>query len=238
MSDNFLIVISHYAARNDWHLKNLLSDISRITKNILVVINSDDQNFESEGYFQGYPMLTRPNNGMNIGGWNAAYHKYPNYKYYIFLQDECSLVRHDFLEAYEKLLNNHEVGMVGESLNFKWDRSWQDMYLSSLNYPIDVMFNSRRVSRVEYYLNLFHKWRVEPGSTGRHMRALIWGFRGETLSRLGGFPIGESKEQCIAAEIAVSKKIEQLGLLVIQASENSFPFFRHQEWRTDGTSKI
>jgi hypothetical protein len=81
-------------------------------------------------------------------------------------------------------------------------------------------------------------WGINPGVTGRHLRSLVWGFSNESLSRLGGFPIGSTKEECIASEIAVSKKIEQLGLSVTQISDTPFTFFKHEEWRADGTSKI
>jgi len=238
MSNDSLIVISHYAKRGDFHLKRLLSEVSRVTKSILVVINSDFVNCESEEIFEGYSTLVRPNLGMNIGGWNAAFHRYPNYGYYIFLQDECSLLRHDFLDAYKRKLNNPNIGIVGESINFKWDKSWRDMLLSPLNYSTDIVLGSRKISRVENYVNLLHTWKIEPGFGGRHLRALVWGIKGETLIRLEGFPIGETKEQCIASEIAVSKKIEQLGLRVCQMDENPFTFFRHEEWRADGFSKL
>lgn len=238
MSSDALIVISHYAKRGDYHLKKLLSEVSQVTKSILVVINADFVNSESEGFFEGYPALLRPNLGMNIGGWNAAFHRHPNYEHYVFLQDECSLLRRDFLDAYKRKLNDPDIGMVGESINFKWDKSWRDMFLSPLNYSTDIVLGSRKISRVENYLNLLHTWKIEPGFGGRHLRALAWGIKGETLIRLEEFPIGETKEQCIASEIAVSKKIEQLGLRVCQIDESPFTFFRHDEWRADGSSKL
>lgn len=238
MSNDALIVISHYAKRDDYFLKKLLLEISQVTRKILVVINSDFVNCVSEEFYLGYPALVRPNLGMNIGGWDAAFHRYSNYEHYIFLQDECSLLRYDFLEVYKRKLSDPNVGMVGESINFKWDRSWRDMFLSPLNYSTEIVLGSRKISRVENYLNTLHAWKIDPGFGGRHLRALVWGIKGETLFRIKGFPIGETKEQCIASEIAVSKKIEQLGLRVDQISETPFTYFKHDEWRSDGVSKI
>lgn len=233
MQSDTLIIISHYASRSDKQLSALLTQISEFSKNILIVINDDDVTAESAGFFKGYPAIFRPNIGMNIGGWNAAFTRHPTHKYYIFLQDECSVIRGDFISAYESELSKFGVGMTGESINKKWDKSWDEMLKSPLNYLVD-----KNLSRVEYYLYLMSVWGIKPGVTGRHLRSLVWGFGNEALGRLGGFPMGSTKEECIASEIAVSKKIEQLGLSVTQISASAFTFFRHEEWRTDGTSKI
>ena len=233
MQNNTLVVISHYASRGSRQLSELLSQISRVSKNILIVVNDDQVAQEVLGSFIGYPAIFRPNIGMNIGGWDAVFRNYSSYKYYVFLQDECSLIRDDFISAYEVELAQSGVGMTGESINNKWDRPWIEMLKSPLNY-----FVSQNLTRVEHYLYLMRKWNVDPGSTGRHLRSLVWGFNHDSLARLGGFPVGKTKEECIAAEISVSKKIEELGLRVTQISDIPFSFFRHQEWRSDGTSKI
>jgi hypothetical protein len=233
MQSNTLIIISYYVSRNNRQLSSLLTQISHFSKNVLIVINDDEIATETVGFFKGYPAILRPNIGMNIGAWNATFQRYPTYKNYIFLQDECSLMRDDFISAYESELGKFGVGMTGESINKKWDKSWCEMLKSPLNYPVN-----QNLSRVEYYLYLMNMWGINPGITGRHLRSLVWGFSNEALSRLNGFPIGNTKEECIASEIAVSKKIEQLGLSVTQISDTPFTFFKHEEWRADGTSKI
>lgn len=238
MCDDFLVVVSHYAARDTRNLKRLLSEISPFVKKIVISINSDDVSSEHIETFEGYPALMRPNTGMNLGGWWAAYLKFPLFKYYLFLQDECSLLNIDFIEAYKYELNSSLVGMTGESINYKWDKSWGEMLYSPLNYQTDVEFEGHRVSRVELYLRLMIGWGVNPGISATHLRSLIWAFKGSTLSKLKSFPIGLTKEECIAAEIAVSKQVEELGLGVSQISETPFSFFRHDEWRSDGVSKI
>lgn len=232
MQSDTLIVISHYAGRDIRHLSALVSRIQRVTKNILIIINDDQAIRDTEAVFMGFSVIVRPNFGMNIGAWNCAFEKFPIYKFYIFLQDECSLLRDDFLVAYENELARHDTGMTGESINYKWDKPWSEMLKSPLNYRV-----SNNFYRVEYYLYLMDKWEINPGLTGRHLRSLVWGFNNDSLRRLGGFPIGLSKEECIAAEIAVSRKIEQLGLRVTQISASPFSFFSHSEWRTDGLSK-
>lgn len=237
MHDDVLVVISSYAGRRLDYLDNLTSQVSVFTQNILIVINNDNNSDEDRGLYKGFPVIIRPNTGMNIGAWNAAYTNYPNYKFYVFLQDECSLVRSDFLDAYKRELSFKGVGMTGESINYKWDLPWQFMLKSPLNYFTNIYSNGKRLTRVEYYLSLLGAWKIHPSSTGKHLRALVWGFNQSSLKQLNGFPLGESKEECIASEIAVSKKIEELGLRVTQISNTPFFYIKHQEWRTDGVSK-
>lgn len=237
MTNDLLIVISHYAARETAHLDSLLSNISKLHKNILISVNDDQVESEFISSFRGFQAIFRPNIGMNIGGWNSAYQKYPDCKYYIFLQDECILLRGDFINAYKKELDRIEVGMTGESINYKWDKAWPQIMNTPLNYTTDIISNGRRISRVENYLNIMEGWGVNPGASGRHLRSLVWGFSNRTLRAIAGFPIGNNKEQCIASEIAVSKKVEQLGLSVTQVSETPFYFFKHDEWLANGVSK-
>jgi len=235
--DDVLIVISHYSARDKAALYALLKKISDITSHILVVINDDSAVSESFSKLGDFPVITRPNIGMNIGSWNSAHANFPNYKYYIFLQDECSLLRGDFIEAYKKELSTKNVGMTGESINHKWDKSWVELFHSPLNYVIENAAG-HRISRVEHYLAAMSGWGINPGGSGRHLRSLVWGLNQDALRRIGRFPEGCNKEECIAAEISVSKKIEEIGLTVTQISKTPFSFFKHEEWRLDGHSKI
>lgn len=81
-------------------------------------------------------------------------------------------------------------------------------------------------------------WGVNPGGNGRHLRSLVWVLNQDALRRISRFPEGRNKEECIASEISVSKKIEEIGLTVTQISKTPFSFFKHEEWRLDGHSKI
>jgi hypothetical protein len=66
----------------------------------------------------------------------------------------------------------------------------------------------------------------------------VWFFPGTMLRLLGGFPVGANRGECVAAEIAVSRKIVSLGYRFDQICEPPFSFFGHSEWRSDGLSKM
>lgn len=234
-----LIVVSHYDLRSKTVLLDLINSLIGCRCDIVVVVNNDD--FDSvcrDNYCPGVVRINRPNTGMNIGAWDCAFREFPDYEYYIFLQDECMVGNFAFIEAYAARLSDATIGVIGESINFKWNINWNLISKSPLNYVIGLNNLGNKVGRVEYYLCMMKKWGVEPGTTGRHLRALVWAIRGDVLLKINGFPIGTSKEECIAAEISVSKSVEQLGLRVEQVDVDAFKYIQHSEWRNDGSSKI
>lgn len=236
MDPSTLIVISHYAIRQKVSLENLLSQARAVGVDIVLVIN-DDNVHEDQIYVEdGIKYIKRQNVGMNIAAWWCAYSKFSNYENYIFFQDECVIINNNFVSAYISKLSQSNVGLVGESINYKWDRPWLEIANSGLNYQIQI--NNSPISRVNFYLLMLRHWNINPGSSGKHMRALVWAFKRSTLEKIGAFPMGINKDECIAAEIAVSKKIEEIGLLVEQAGPLPFLYVKHLEWRSDGMSKL
>lgn len=234
-----LVVVSHYAPRPKDPLTKLTEKLKFITKDIVVVINDDSiTGLTLDTLCAPMYVLRRPNLGMNIGGWDAAYKRFPDYDFYIFMQDECRVLRNDFIGAYTAELSRDVVGMTGESINPKWDTAWENIVQSQLNYNLGFDVNGYPVHRVKYYLNCMRKWGIAPGQTGRHLRSLVWAFNQRALGLIKGFPIGLNKEECVASEIAVSKAIEHHGLMVTQVANKPFEYIHHVEWRFDGLGKV
>ena len=238
--NNFLLVISHYNSRP----KNLLKKLIKSTENLkidrLIVINDDlveNNNFKKES--TNLFFLNRPNIGMNIGGWNDAFFTLSDYEFYVFIQDECVILNDNFVHFYRDLLNEKDIGMIGESMNPKWSERWEKLLNSPLN-SIDNehLENGLPVPRVAFYLSMLKKWKINPSNNASHLRSLIWGFKNNVLQQINGFPVGSNKGECIAAEIGVSKKIEAIGLQIQQVKKNPFSFIYHTEWRKDGYSKL
>ena len=48
---------------------------------------------------------------------------------------------------------------------------------------------------------------------------------------MNGFLHGANFGECIAAEIAATKRVEEIGLRALQVSAEPFVFFGHREWR-------
>jgi len=238
--NNSLLVISHYNLRPKDHLKKLIELTNDLPIDRLIVIN-DDSSKENilKRESDSLSFLIRPNIGMNIGGWNDAFFCLPNYAYYIFIQDECLILNKDFLMHYQELLSDRSVGMIGESLNPKWDTTWETLLNSPLNYSDkDHIINGVQIPRVCFYLELFKEWGISPGIKATHLRSLIWAFKNEILQRINGFPLGLNKGECIASEIGVSKKIQEIGLEIKQVGIEPFSFIYHSEWNKNGYSKL
>jgi hypothetical protein len=234
-----LTVISHYRARSRADLEALLASLLGAKRSILVVENDDRESGDGRlTSINSVPTLIRKNLGMNIGAWDSAYRAFPNFDHYIFLQDECVLVEPNYETRYITKLSLSGHGMTGESINPKWVLSWSALMHSPLNYPIVNEFDGNSTDRVTYYLNCLRGWGIDAGSTAAHLRALAWGFTNECLRAINGFPIGRNKEECIAAEIAVSRKVVELGFDFSQIDKNHFACFGHREWRSDGYSKV
>ncbi len=238
--NNSLLVISHYNLRSKDQLQKLIEYTNDLPLDRLIVVNDDSskENYlkrESNNLF----FLTRPNIGMNIGGWNDAFFCLPNYAYYIFIQDECLILNKDFLTLYQELLSDKNVGMIGESINPKWDLTWEALLNSPLNYSDkDHIINGVEVSRVSFYLELLKEWGISPGIKATHLRSLIWAFKNEILHQINGFPLGLNKGECIASEIGVSKKIQESGFEIKQVGIEPFSLIYHTEWNKNGYSKL
>jgi hypothetical protein len=185
-------------------------------------------------YF-GITIHYRHNIGMNIGAWDHGWRIHPGYENYLFLQDECYIIRDNWLSEYRSILENPEVGMVGESLNTLWDRPWAELreLFTKVSLP-EHMVDGHTLNRVDFYLKFFREQGVPPGLTGKHLRSVVWFLPGTVLKKIDGFLIGRNYGECIGAEIATSKKVEALGLGVVQADkQKEFFYIRHLEYNQD-----
>ncbi len=237
--DRAVVVVSFYDRRPVACLEDLLRSLARHSAGrdfeVVVVVNQTRDNLPTLPSTP-YPLtvIGRENTGMNIGAWEAGWRHVPNRPVYVFMQDECLVMRDGWLAAYADRCAEPGVGLVGESLNPAWDRSWSHLRVlhAGARMP-DHLIDGNPADRVDVYLDCMRRWGVDPGETASHLRSLVWAATHATLSRIGGFPIGANYGDCIAAEIAVSRKIVAAGLRVVQARQAPFYFTIHREWNQD-----
>jgi len=176
----------------------------------------------------------RPNLGMNIGAWDAAWRRWQDRPSYLFLQDDCVIARPGWLRAVLERLEDPAVGLVGESMNMAWAKPWQALREAQGR---DVLpehtLHGQPANRVDVYLAAMQRYGIDPGTTGRHLRSLVWGVRGNELRRLDGFPQGSDYGTCIAAEIGTSRAVEALGLELAEIGPTPFHYIRHRDWNQD-----
>ncbi len=234
-----LIVISYYAARESTNLVKLTESLKAYTNSVMVVTNVDNV-VSPVRHGENSKMIINSNVGMNIGAWNRGFKEDPEADYYLFLQDECFLKRDGFWDAIiGRFKADPTLGMLGESFNHKWARSWESLSASSLNsLEDDHLLEGARSRRVDVYLDAMRRWSISPGGSGAHLRSLVWALSGSAMRRLGGFPVGKNRGECIAAEIAVSRQLIHFGYRIDQVCPQPFTYFGHSEWRSDGLSKL
>lgn len=234
-----LVVISYFDQRPKEPLGRLLDSITRFDAgaeyDCRIVVNSTRRESislsERHSAFESV-ISYRENTGMNIGAWDFGWRANPHYDYYLFLQDECLVVQDNWLRAFQEAADHPDVGMVGESMNLKWNQDWESIKRTwGTTWIAGHYIDGSPADRVTVYQKFMHDRGIPFGETGRHLRSLVWFLRNDVLTRINGFPIGNNLGECIAAEIAVTKMIEARGLQVTQVAAQDFCYIQHCEWQ-------
>lgn len=230
-----LVVISYYDRRSYEPLRSLLTSMQRFDAGlpyaILVVVNRDAAGPLHLPVSAPATIVERQNTGMNIGAWDHGWRTSPMYDGYLFLQDECYAVRPGWLSTMAAAADKEGVGLVGESFNEKWFRPWDELRQIWTAYAMrEHLIHGKPANRVDVYLDFLRRVGVPAGKHGGHLRSLVWYLKRAVLEKIDGFPIGRNYGECIAAEIAVSKRAEALGLHPVQATPEPFYYLRHLEW--------
>ena len=177
---------------------------------------------------------SRANLGMNIGAWDAAWRRWQGRPAYLFLQDDCVVARPGWLRAVLDRLVDSQVGLVGESMNTAWAKPWHALREAQGRDALpEHTLEGQPANRVDVYLAAMRRYGIEPGPTGRHLRSLVWGVRGDVMCGLDGFPQGSDYGTCIAAEIGVSRAVEAQGLKLAELGPTPFHYIRHRDWNQD-----
>ena len=234
------VVISFYDRRQPNHLYALLTSLERFPSgapfDVAIVVNqTNDSPLQLSKTRLPAHILYRHNTGMNIGAWDFGWRALPDYDYFLFLQDECYVVREDWLARFIARADRDNAGLICESMNTAWDLPWEKLRERESDVHLPDHGNGRS-NRVDTYLEAFERWSTQASPTARHARALVWFAKRDVLERIDGFPIGHDYGECIAAEIAVSQRILSAGLTVEQVDEVPFFYIRHAEWNRDHAS--
>lgn len=241
MSDNALplVVISHYDRRRVEPLVELIDSMQRHDAGadhqcVVMTNKTHDAPLPACVTARIDAYASRLNLGMNIGAWDAAWRRWNGRPAYLFLQDDCFVARRGWLRAVLDRLEDPGVGLVGESMNKAWAKPWHVLREAQGR---DVLpehtLDGRPANRVDVYLAEMQRHGIDPGATGRHLRSLVWGARGDVLTRLDGFPSGSDYGTCIAAEIGTSRAVEALGLRLEEIGPAPFHYIRHRDWNQD-----
>lgn len=230
-----LVVVSHYDGWAPDQLIALLDQLRDVPAgaafDVCVVVNQcGNAVLTLPPRFSHIPVLHRPNVGFNIGAWDHGWRTMPPYEDYLFLQEECRILRPNWLAAIRRALARPGVGLVGESLAFaglSWRRLDAQYRQTSFADPVD----GRSVTIPAGIRAGLERLAIPVGRSGAHLQSLVLAIRRETIEQIDGFIVADTYGAATVAECAVSKKVEALGLKVREVGPGSFRYILHPQWR-------
>ena len=175
-------------------------------------------------------IFVRENTGWNLGAWNYAWKQLPDYDRFLFLQDDCAVRKHGWLSSFIACFDNTaRCGLVGETLQHGWGKPWEAMCNLA---PMDRKDREpvKRAAWVSFVRDTLAQWGIPEGRTGLHITTVVQFTSRAVLEEVGGYNIGMTKEQAIAAEVGFSRKIEAKGYQLVQIGLRRHSRIGHREW--------
>ncbi len=221
--------MSHYNAWPTDQLVKLLDQIQTVPAgypfSVRVVVNqAEDKRLELPERHKDVAVFYRANTGWNIGAWDHGWRQDPRFDYYLFLQEECVIVRPGWLKAFLRVAKRPRVGMVGEIIAY-YNTTWEDVYEMAAGHGMDHGLTPfrRHMARMGIKVN----------EMADHLQSLVLCLRHDTLEAIEGFRIGATKNEAIACEIAISKCVQAVGLEIRQVSIRNFNYIQHPQWEAE-----
>lgn len=176
-------------------------------------------------------VFIRENTGFNLGAWDYAWRKLPNYDFYLFIQDDCFIRTKSWLKDFIKCFCSVEkCGLVGEYLNRSWDMPWSELTGADGEHKV----SPKKRKRAEFYIETLRRWGIPEGKTASHLTSVVHFTARKILEEVDGYNIVRDYQNAIVAEIAFSKKIQNKGYKIVQIGKTRHSRIGHRQWISDG----
>lgn len=231
-----VVVISYWTGHRRHGLYRLLNQIYRYKAgapfSVCVVCNGGDKDplvLPKKFAKRGIKVLNRVNSGYNIGAWEYGWRNDLGSDYFLFLQDECRIVKRGWLSAFmEKIQSSPDIGLLGESIN--WKRAWDEqrnnpVAAKCLNRAGEAPFNS-----VDFLRDYLVSQGIPPGETAEHLQTLVIFIPRHVLEQINGFPTSNLYAEAVGTEIAISKKVVASGYKIAMVGDRRFTYIGHLQW--------
>ena len=220
MSADTCVIVSFYDGRTSEELVRLLRQLQLARTGAQfetrVVVNSDRKvRPQLPADLSGIGMDVRENTGVNIGAWDHGWRQNAGFDFYIFLQDECEIMRADWLERYKALLSDPKTGLVSESLLF-W-KNWR-------------RFKEEWPEAHDQCVALGVHRGIALGKSPTHAQTLALGVSAACLVATDGFCVAEGKIPAVAGEVMFSRHCIDQRYAIMQSAWRPFEYFRHHQW--------
>ncbi len=235
-----LVIVSHY---NAWEPDRLIALLDQMDatpagypyRRRVVVNQAVDRPLVLPERHRDVAVSYRENTGYNIGAWNFGWKQEPPAEFYLFVQEECQILKDNWLGAFVTPLQDPKVGLVGESLKwrgFTWPRV--EYYYRGSTYDSHACPDSPVPLDRAIHAVLAAE-QIPPGRRAAHLQSLILATRRECLLATDGFLIRNAYGDAVGAEVATSKRLEALGYRVVQVGARPFEYISHPQWYAAAT---
>jgi hypothetical protein len=178
-------------------------------------------------------VFVRENTGYNIGAWEYAWRHLPTYDHFLFLQDDCLVLKtgwlSDFIRRFESM---PACGLVGENLLRSWNRPWSELSDPSSPAPLDGD-PARRAARARFFREMLARWGIPEGPSARCITTVVQFTSRTILEKVNGYNLGRTYEEAAAAEFGFSRKVEAQGYRLVQLGRRRHSRIAHPQWPSD-----
>ncbi|MEM9132870.1 MAG: hypothetical protein AAF962_06065 [Actinomycetota bacterium] len=232
-----LVIVAYHDQRPVEPVLRLFDSMDRhdpgLAHDRVVVVNTTDGARVAELRSAGITCVEKPDRGMNLGAWDHGWRTSPRHDAFLFLQDDCTVVRRGWLRAFADACGPG-VGLVGESFNENWNAPWNELRESRGHIPIgEHVLDGKPANRIDVYLDFMRRSGIDPGAGGDHLRGQVWYAHRTALEDIDGFPYPTNRGEWIGAEIAVSRSMVARGWELVQVDESPFHYIAHHEWQVE-----
>ncbi len=128
----------------------------------------------------------------------------------------------------EKMQESPEIGLLGESIN--WKRSWDEQ----INNPIAANCLNRDgeppFNAVDFLREFLIREGIDPGNNAEHLQSLILFSSRKVLEKISGFITSDLYAEAVGTEIAISKKVLAHGYQISEVGDKPFSYIGHLQW--------
>lgn len=231
-----LVVVAHDAGRPVEPLVRLLDSAAAHPAGcgyaVRIVVSRDGrERLDLPARHRGLEVVYRETVGGTIGAWEAGWRAGPPHAGYLFMRDDCVVVRGNWVGAFAAAASAPGVGLVGECLSPDWDAPWPVLAEKFRGHELrEHTIDGRPAERVACYLDFMRRRGIPPGPRGDHLQALVLFATRAVLERVSGFPACRGYGETVGAEIGTSKIVQAVGLRLVQVEPAPFTHIEQPQW--------
>lgn len=177
-------------------------------------------------------VFVRDNTGYNLGAWDYAWRHLPNHDHFLFLQDDCVVLKtgwlRDFIHCF---VSTARCGLVGENIERFWDKPWSELCdFSGEGNPQKNPKAYQHAIWARFFREKLREWSVPEGDAARTITAVVQFTSRAILEEVDGYNCGNTKLEATAAEITFSRKIAARGYALVQIGRWRHSRIEHPQW--------